>query len=193
MKRQPLSRLVSVAVFVALALLLSSSLQRAQTQGERARELKFKVGVAPDESDQSGNINLWGVIIGVSRYKNGDQSMKEGQIPNLKNAGDDAQAVYDFLRSPNGGNFRDVSEGGHLTLLKDETATKANIETALNRLRQSRPNDFFVIYIAAHGALVPQVNPQTRATEETPYFVLHDSELGNMPGTSIRMDSFRKL
>ena len=193
MKRLSLSRLVSVAVFVALALLLSSSLQRAQMQGERARELKFKVGVAPDESDQSGNINLWGVIIGVSRYKNGDQSMKEGQIPNLKNAGDDAQAVYDFLRSPNGGNFRDVSEGGNLTLLKDETATKTNIETALNRLRQSRPNDYFVIYIAAHGALVPQVNPQTRATEETPYFVLHDSELGNMPGTSIRMDSFRKL
>jgi uncharacterized caspase-like protein/tetratricopeptide (TPR) repeat protein len=164
-----------------------------QAQDERTRELRIKVGATPEESKGGGEVQLWGVVVGVSRYKNGDQTTKEGQIPNLKNAGDDAQAMYDFLRSPNGGNFKDVSEGGHLVLLKDENATKANVERELARLKQARPNDYFVLYIAAHGALVPQVNAQGRANEEVPYFVLYDSELGNMANTAIRMETFRRV
>lgn len=194
MKRQALSP--AATLLAIFALLLSPTLPASVTahaQDERARELKVRVGATPEEQDKNADVRLWGVVIGVSRYKMGDQTLKEGQIPNLKNAGDDAQAIYDFLRSPNGGNFRDQSEGGNLVLLKDETATRANVEAALARLKQAKPNDYFVIYIAAHGALVPQLNPQTRTTEETPFFVLHDSDLGNMPNTAIRMDAFRKL
>jgi uncharacterized caspase-like protein/tetratricopeptide (TPR) repeat protein len=166
---------------------------QASAQDERTRELRIKVGATPEESKGGEAVQLWGVVVGVSRYKNGDQTTKEGQIPNLKNAGDDAQAMYDFLRSPNGGNFKDVSDGGHLVLLKDENATRANVERELARLKQARPNDYFVLYIAAHGALVPQINAQSRATEEVPYFVLYDSELGNMANTAIRMETFRKV
>jgi uncharacterized caspase-like protein/tetratricopeptide (TPR) repeat protein len=173
--------------------IFSFSHTSVRAQDERARELHIKVGVTPEESKGGNEVQLWGVVVGVSRYKNGDQTTKEGQIPNLKNAGDDAQAVYDFLRSPNGGNFKDVSEGGHLVLLKDENATKANVERELARLKQARPNDYFVLYIAAHGALVPQVNAQGRANEEVPYFVLYDSELGNMANTAIRMETFRRV
>lgn len=164
-----------------------------QAQDERARELRIKVGATPEESKGGNDVQLWAVVIGVSRYKNGDQTTSAGQIPNLKNAGDDAQGMYDFLRSPNGGNFKDVSEGGHLVLLKDENATKANVERELAKLKQARPNDYFVLYIAAHGALVPQINHQTNTTEEVPYFVLYDSELGNMANTAIRMEVFRKV
>jgi len=173
--------------------IFSFSHNTVQAQGERARELHIKVGATPEESKGGNEVQLWAVVIGVSRYKNGDQTTKEGQIPNLKNAGDDAQGMYDFLRSPNGGNFKDVSEGGHLVLLKDENATKANVERELAKLKQAKPNDYFVLYIAAHGALVPQINAQTRATEEVPYFVLYDSELSNMAGTAIRMETFRKV
>ncbi len=197
MRRQSLYRAASLTLFCLSAFILTASNSLTtgivKAQDDRVRELKIRVGATPEEAGKNTSVQLWGVVIGVSRYKNGDQTLKEGQIPNLKNAGDDAQAMYDFLRSSNGGDFRDESEGGHLVLLKDEAATKANVEAALNRLKQAKPNDYFVIYIAAHGALVPQVNPQTRATEETPYFVLHDSTLANMAGTAIRMDAFRKI
>ncbi|MEW6130837.1 MAG: hypothetical protein AB1757_27655 [Acidobacteriota bacterium] len=178
---------------IFLLSILVFSIHSINAQDARDRRIKIKVGETPDEASKNTEVQLWGVIIGVSQYKYGDQTTKEGEIPNLKNAGDDAQAMYDFLRSPNGGGFRDVSDGGRLILLKDENATKANVEKALNTLRQTRPNDYFIIYIAAHGALVPQANPQTRATEEIPYFVLHDTNLGDMSNTAIRMDAFRKL
>src|SRR5262245_52008109 len=171
------------STFIALSALFSTTF----AQDDRSRGLKV-VGADIRNANSASDIQLWGVVIGVSQYKNGDQSTKDGKIPNLKNAADDAQSMYDFLRSPNGGGFKDVSDGGHLILLKNEEATKANIEKALNGLKQSRPNDYFVLYIAAHGALVPQAG-----AGEIPYFVLYDSELNNMAKTSIRMDSFRKL
>src|SRR5688572_28100855 len=107
-------RLFISASLTALALVFSGTFFSppisAHVQDERARELKIKVGATPEESKGGSDVQLWGVVIGVSRYKNGDQTTKEGQIPNLKNAGDDALTVYDFLRSPNGGNFKDASE-----------------------------------------------------------------------------------
>src|SRR5215510_12279466 len=179
-------RLLIHCGFLCLIFLHSFSIP-SFAQDDRSRGLKI-VGSDIRNAGAAGDVQLWGVIIGVSQYKNGDQSTKDGKIPNLKNAADDAQSMYDFLRSPNGGGFKDVNDGGHLVLLKNEDATKANIEKALNALKQSKPNDYFVLYIAAHGALVPQAG-----AGEVPYFVLYDSELNNMAKTSIRMDSFRKL
>ena len=181
------SRHLFHCAFLCLVFLLSSYSISTFAQDDRSRGLKI-VGSDIRNSGAAGDVQLWGVVIGVSQYKNGDQSTKDGKIPNLKNAADDAQSMYDFLRSPNGGGFKDVNDGGHLVLLKNEDATKANIEKALNALKQSKPNDYFVLYIAAHGALVPQAG-----AGEVPYFVLYDSELSNMANTSIRMDSFRKL
>src|SRR5262245_29554328 len=69
-------------------------------QSERDRRIKIQVGATADEASKNTDVQLWAVVIGVSRYKFGDQTTKDGEIPNLKNAGDDAQAMYDFLRSP---------------------------------------------------------------------------------------------
>jgi uncharacterized caspase-like protein/Tfp pilus assembly protein PilF len=182
---------ISLSIVLFLTFVFSTSSSHAQT--ERDRRIKIQVGATADEASKNTEVGLWAVVIGVSRYKFGDQTTKDGEIPNLKNAGDDAQAMYDFLRSPNGGGFRDVNDGGHLILLKDENATKANVEKSLNSLRQTRPNDYFIIYIAAHGALLPQTNSQSRASEEVPFFILHDTNLGDMQNTAIRMESFRKL
>jgi tetratricopeptide (TPR) repeat protein/uncharacterized caspase-like protein len=175
----------------ALAVLLPG----VAAQDQRERGLKVKVGATPDEvkSGRAADMNLWAVLIGISRYKYGDQNVDGYQISNLKNAGDDAQAIYEFLRSPEGGGFRDESEGGHMILLKDEQATRANVESALARLKMSRPNDYFVIYIAAHGAIIPQREPGSSATTEVPYFLLYDTDLRDTRNTALKMEAFRQV
>ncbi len=165
---------------------------KAQAQEQRGRGLKIKVGATSKETTDNTPVDLWAVLIGVSRYKYGDQNLDGYQIANLKNAGDDAQAIYDFLRSPEGGGFRDESEGGHMVLLKDEQATRANVEAALAKLKQAKPNDYFVIYIAAHGSLVPYREPGATSTVDVPYFVLHDTDLRDPLKTGVRMDTFKQ-
>jgi uncharacterized caspase-like protein/Tfp pilus assembly protein PilF len=159
---------------------------------ERERGMGTKARSTPDPA-AAKNVERWAILIGVSRYKFGDENLGGNQIPNLKNAADDAQALYDFLRTDELGGFRDVKEGGHMILLKDEDATRANVERALSTLRQSKPDDYFLLYIAAHGALVPESDARTRTTEEVPYFAMHDSDLRDMKNTALRMDAFRKL
>jgi len=178
--------------FLTCAFALSAIHASATAQDQRARGLKIKVGATSKEASSNQPIDLWAVLVGVSRYKYGDQNLEGYQIGNLKNAADDAQAIYDFLRSPEGGNFRDESEGGHMVLLKDEQATKANVEKALANIRKAKPNDYFVIYIAAHGSLVPYREPGSNTTVDIPYFVLHDTDLRNPLSTAIKMDSFRQ-
>jgi uncharacterized caspase-like protein/tetratricopeptide (TPR) repeat protein len=176
-------------LFLAIMPLLFLSIG---VNGQNQRERGLKVGSTPEEIRSGRTVELWATIIGVSRYKNGDQNLDGYQISNLKNAADDAQAIYDFLRSEEGGSFKDVSEGGHVILLKDEQATKVNVELALASLKQAKPDDYFVIYIAAHGALVPQREPNSKTTVDFPYFVLYDTDLRDMPGTGLRMEIFRQ-
>ena len=86
------------------------------------------------------------------------------QIQNLKSAADDAQALYDYLRSDQGGGFAD----DHIILLKDEAATKDSVEQALTKLRQSKPDDFFVLFIAAHGVLANDGDVNSATFTATP-------------------------
>jgi tetratricopeptide (TPR) repeat protein len=158
----------------------------------RERAVKLRVGRTPEESKAGPGGELWGVIIGVSRYKYGDRDIGGNQIPNLKNAADDAQAVYDFLRSAEGGGFVPESEGGHMILLKDEQANKAEVERALAKLRESRPEDYYVVYLAAHGTVVPQRDPVSGRSELVPYFAVYDTDLEDMPSTAVRMVAFQE-
>jgi tetratricopeptide (TPR) repeat protein len=190
-----MKRAFTIGVLVPLlvcAFAISAIPASATAQDQRSRGLKIKVGATSQEASSNQPIDLWAVLIGVSRYKYGDQNLDGYQIGNLKNAADDAQAIYDFLRSPEGGNFRDESEGGHMVLLKDEQATRANVEKALANIRKAKPNDYFVIYIAAHGSLVPYRAPGSNTTVDIPYFVLHDTDLRDPLNTAIKMDSFRQ-
>jgi len=68
-----------------------------------------------------------------------------------------------------------------MIMLKDEQATRTNVERVLNSLKQARPDDFFVIYIAAHGALIPTTDPKTSITEEVPYSFC-TTRISGMPG-----------
>ncbi len=185
------------AVFFTIPLIASLLLTTnalAGQQDERGRGLKIKVGATPEEvkDGKQAEIGLWAVLIGVSRYQMGDQNVDGYRISNLKNAADDAQSIYDFLKSPEGGGFRDEKDGGHMILLKDEQATKANVERALASLKQAKPNDYFVLYIAAHGALIPYRKPGSNTTVDIPYFVLFDSDLRNPENSMLKMEAFRQ-
>jgi len=159
----------------------------AYQEGERG--VKIKVGAT--KSDISANrpeVGLWAVLIGVSRYQYGDQDLDGNRVSNLKHAADDADAMRDFLRSPEGGGFRD----DHIFMLQDENATKAKVVEALGKLRQSKPNDFFIIYIAAHGAVLPVFDSRTNTTRDVPYFLLYDTDIRDPERTALRMEVFRQ-
>jgi uncharacterized caspase-like protein/tetratricopeptide (TPR) repeat protein len=177
--------LTVLAMVSTLAVPFASRL-RAQELQERG--LKPKVGATRTElkNNTARNVNLWAVLIGISRFKNGDQSIGGVQIQNLKSAADDAQAIYDYLRSDEGGGF----SADRILLLKDEGATKDSVEQALAKLRQSKPDDFFVIFIAAHGVLAQQFDTQKGRTVENPYFVLYDTDPRQMAATGLPMGAF---
>jgi tetratricopeptide (TPR) repeat protein/uncharacterized caspase-like protein len=192
------------SLFIVCATLISFALSAlilprfAGAQDEIKREIKLrnktaKVGVINDEASKGEDPTLWAVLIGVSQYKYTTDATDDTGIKNLRFADDDARAVYDFLRSPEGGGFQDKSEGGHMVLLTDEDATKANVESALLELKQSKPNDYFVIFIAAHGAMLQYKDRKTNSTAEEAFFAVHDTDIDNPDSTAIRMESFRQL
>jgi len=159
----------------------------AQTQ---ERGLKIKVGATSGEltSDHGPEVGLWAVLIGVSRYQFGDQDLDGNRISNLKHAAEDCEAMRDFLMSPEGGGFHE----DHIVALQDEAATKASVQAALAKLKRAKPNDFFVIYIAAHGAVIPIVDAKTNTSRDVPFFLLYDTDLRDPEKTALRMEAFRQ-
>jgi uncharacterized caspase-like protein len=162
---------------------------RAGAGQTQERGLKV-VGVTRGEmsSGRGAPVGLWAVVIGVSRYQYGDQDIDGNHISNLKHAADDAESVREFLMSPEGGGFQE----DHIFSLQDENATKGNVLAALAKLKQAKANDFFVIFIAAHGAVIPYADPKTNTTRDVPYFLLFDTDLRDPEKTAMRMETFRQ-
>jgi len=179
----------AVVTMILLTLLVPSAVRTSASQA-RDRGLKIKVGATNGEmsSSQGPPVGLWAVLIGVSRYQYGDQDLEGNHIANLKHAADDAEAMRDFLRSPEGGGFQE----DHIFSLTDENATKANVMAALAKLKQAKPSDFFVIYIAAHGGVIPTLDPKSNTSRDIPYFLLYDTDLREPEKTAIRMETFRQ-
>jgi uncharacterized caspase-like protein/tetratricopeptide (TPR) repeat protein len=177
---------ISISLFTSIMIFtIGTSPTGAQSTQERG--LKIKVGATRAEMNSGRDVQLWAVLIGLSRYKNGDQNIGGYQIQNLKSAADDAQAIYEFLRSEEGGSFPE----DHIILLKDERATKAEVEKALAKLNQTRPDDFFITFIAAHGVLAGRFDTSLGKTIETPYFVMYDTDPRDMPNTALPMEAFQ--
>src|SRR5215216_1306655 len=188
MKKETIIKVaISLSLFASL-LIFAVPTPRAVAQTVQERGLKVKVGatVAEMNSGRAQNVQLWAVLIGISRYKNGDQNLGGYQIQNLKSAADDAQAIYNFLRSEEGGSFPE----DHIILLKDEGATKAEVERALAKLKETKPDDFFVTFIAAHGVLAPRFDTKVGRTVEIPYFVMFDTDPRDMANTALPMKAF---
>jgi len=178
---------IACLVFLCAVALFGLRGGAAQTQ---ERGLKIKVGATSGEltSDHGPEVGLWAVLIGVSRYQFGDQDLDGNRISNLKHAAEDCEAMRDFLMSPEGGGFHE----DHIVALQDEAATKASVQAALAKLKRAKPNDFFVIYIAAHGAVLPIVDAKTNTSRDVPFFLLYDTDLREPEKTALRMEAFRQ-
>ncbi|MCI0390614.1 MAG: caspase family protein [Acidobacteria bacterium] len=188
----------SIARFSFIAIAISFAFSKFSTQvggQDNQRGLSVKVGATAAEAASGRDIKRWAVIIGVSHYKFGGQAIDGTMISDLKHAASDAQQIYDFLRSPEGGGFRDESEGGNMVLLKDERATRANVTQAFEKLKQqARPEDYFIIYIAAHGANIPTRDAKLNANIQVPYFILHDFDpRKDVAQTCYPMNDFQNL
>lgn len=115
----------------------------------------------------------WAVVFGISQYANRD-------IPSLRYAHRDAQAFYDFLKSPNGGAFPD----NHLLILTNEKATKASIENAIfSFLKPTRKEDLVMIFFSGHGL--------SRGKGYS-YFVTHDTDPSRIEETAFNMEEVRR-
>lgn len=87
----------------------------------------------------SNNMKVWALIIGVADYMN---------FPKLKFTTRDAQNVYGFLRSVEGGAVPE----DQIKLLLDKDASAFNImNTAADLFEQADSNDLILFYFAGHG------------------------------------------
>jgi len=115
----------------------------------------------------------WAVIIGISKYQYSGQN----GLTNLIFADDDAKAFARTLRNL-GWNE------SHIKLLKNEEATKRNIEIALESwLTKAGPNDQIILFWAGHGFPDPE-------DPEKVYFACYDTDI-SIPATGYRMDRVR--
>jgi hypothetical protein len=90
---------------------------------------------------------VWAVVVGVSDYSEAQNA--EG-LADLRYAHSDAQRIYDFLRSPEGG----AVPAAQISLLTNENATADNVLAAANKLfSQAAPKDLVLFYFSGHGEM----------------------------------------
>ncbi|HEX2202176.1 MAG TPA: tetratricopeptide repeat protein [Longimicrobium sp.] len=119
----------------------------------------------------------WAVVVGVSAYQ-------DSTIRPLRFADDDAQAFYEFLRSPRAGGGGFAEE--NVKLLLNEGATFAEVRTALmSFLRQATPEDQVVIYFAGHGEPDP-LRPGDL------YLLTHDTRFAQISSTAFPMRDLQR-
>lgn len=120
----------------------------------------------------------YAVVVGVSKYQHGGAGLE-----NLKYADRDAQAFFDFLRSPAGGVIRKEN----IEFLLNENATSANLRTALYTfLTKPSEKDTVLIFLAGHGDEDPNDNRNL-------YFLTYDTDPDNMGGTAFLMSNLQEV
>lgn len=82
------------------------------------------------------------LAIGVNQYRNSTLNL-DYSVP-------DARGVSGFFKTMPGGLFRDI----RVDELFDSQATRNNILASLRNLRESRPEDAVVVYLAGHGETI---------------------------------------
>lgn len=117
------------------------------------------------------------MIVGVSDYKFTGDGLKSLQYPD-----DDAIAFRDFLKSPQGGEFKD----DEIRMLLNEKATLNGIEEGFNFLSRATTEDLVVIFLAGHGSPDP-FDPKNL------YFLLNDTKIADIPKTSLAMTALQQF
>ncbi|NET16759.1 MAG: hypothetical protein F6K08_30065, partial [Okeania sp. SIO1H6] len=111
----------------------------------------------------------WAILVGISQY----------QQPNLNlaYADRDADVLYEFLRTPSGGNF----EADHILKLTNQQATTANVTQALRTfLKKPAREDIVLLYFSCHGSPDPE-------RPENVYLITYDTKPNDISGTALPM------
>jgi hypothetical protein len=126
----------------------------------------------------------WAVVIGVGNYEN-------PEIPRLRYAVPDAEAMYQILIGPAG--FKKE----HVLLLTDKTEkrpTLQNIKKALGTFlaRSARKDDTVFIFFAGHGA--PEVDPRGIESDGlAKYLIPMDADPDDLFSTALAMDDIHTI
>jgi hypothetical protein len=126
----------------------------------------------------------WAVVIGVGDYEH-------TEVPRLRYAVPDAEAMYQLLIGPAG--FKKE----HVLLLTDKTEkrpTLQNIKRALGTFlaRSARKDDTVVIFFAGHGA--PEVDPRgIEADGLAKYLIPIDADPDDLFSTALPMDDIHTI
>jgi len=149
-----------------------------QNVGKETIKVMREVVVAGNESllpqtKLFKGFQVWAAIVGISEYKSTD-------IPSLRYADRDAEALYDFLVTPLEQGGRGVAKSNIRKLINKE-ATKTNIQEAIfDFMKSALEEDIAIIYFAGHGAPDP-----TRPN--VPYLLAYDSDLARPAATAVKM------
>ena len=118
--------------------------------------------------------DLYALVVGISKYM--DRGEPRKKIRDLTRADVDARDFAEFLKQQ-----EKVFNKVHVTLLVNEHATRAAVETELKyKLRKANKNDTIIIFLSGHGAPDP-FNP------EDFYFVTYDADPEYLGATAVQM------
>ena len=134
---------------------------RVQARGEGG---EVSVEVTPEIGRR------WAVVVGISEYA-------DARITPLTYADDDARAMADFLRSPEGGA---VPEENLRVLLNEEATSEALRDALFVFLQQAAPEDLVTVYLASHGSPDP-------SRPSNLYVLTHDTDVDAMAATAFPM------
>jgi len=122
-------------------------------------------------SKKDSQPQTFAVIVGVSRFE------KKG-ITALKYADADANAYYNFLRSPKGGAVPEEN----IKVLSNEQVTRSEVLGQLRRFSDlAGPEDVLIFYISTHG--VPDAKIKTSL-----YYAMYDFNPENPWGTGLKKE-----
>lgn len=120
---------------------------------------------APIRRDPKGD--LYCLAVGVSRYR-------YSGVPDLEFAAKDAGDLAEIMQSQ-----RHLYGRVFVTVLKNELATKVNIEKALSGgFARARPDDTLLLFVSGHGVT------QSKKGDEF-FLVAHDTDPGRLSATAV--------
>ena len=170
MSRSSIARLFAVALFAAGAL--------GQAPDAQERDLKF---VSAEEVEQAAKTagfavpRSYALVVGIADY----ESLPREKW--LRYSERDADAIYNILISPEGGNFR----AQNVHRLTGKNATLSNLRRELEEWLPSvaEPQDRVLIYFAGHGFV----------HDGRAYLAPHDVSADDIAGTGYAMDDLGKV
>lgn len=118
--------------------------------------------------------DLYLLAFGVSKYQN--------SAYNLQFADKDALDLAKIIESYKGKGFENV----YTKVLTNEQVTPEAIKTAKDFIKNAKPDDTFILFIAGHGM-------HDKDAEATYYYITSNADINNLKGTAVDFETIEDL